>query len=410
MSPPAKARRPNGASRSSPPIVPLPARRLGEPDAAREPVRIPVVAAMRHDLGVGDERPHRVGDRGTVGRVEQLHRREAREEAPTCDVAHRHERVERGSPAAAGEPVGHVAGDGEDLRRSARMPGLAGRRLAAGERRIELDVAPDVERQRDHGGQRLDLPAALEPHRDAVVALFHARDHAGQADVETRRDRLDQAPRPADERHADVGPAGVQVVAVVDRVEDQRQDPELGRPAAAHRRREREHGVAAGLRRRHAVQPRFDRDIQVGRPGLRRALVRAAETRRDPGEVAVEQAHGRRPRRVPVVPDETAAAGDEHVVRGLRVRAHREPVAGDLRRDRRLRIGVDPGAAELDLDVGPGQRRRPGPAAESVTRLEDDDPSPRRGHVPCRDQPRQAAADHDDVHVRHDRPPDRRLP
>ncbi len=81
--------------------------------------------------------------------------------------------------------------------------------------------------------------------------------------------------------------------------------------------------------------------------------------------------------------------------------AQRQAVAGDLGGDGRLVIRVDPRPAELDLDVGARQGRRPGAPADAVARLEHQHPSPRGREIAGRDQPGEAPADDRDLHVRH---------
>ena len=141
-SPPANTSRPTGASRSSPIVVSVASRRRrAKPGAPRERVGVPVVTAVRHDLGVGRRRP---GPRpSTASRsvpssgVARRSRRASCASSPTG--AQRDDRLERGAPADRREPGRHAPGDREDLRRVAGVAPRRGappcRRSAAGRTR-----------------------------------------------------------------------------------------------------------------------------------------------------------------------------------------------------------------------------------------------------------------------------------
>ena len=248
------------------------------------------MAAVGDDLGVGDVAADPVGHSGAVVRIDGMIAPEADEQLPTAVArrAHREDRLQRDAPADPGQPVGDAPGDGEHLRRVARVAVLRRARLAAGQRRIERDVAPHVERQGDDRGSPGQPPSPIEANGHLVAGGVDAGHDVPAADVEAARQRIDERPGAADERQPDLGPASVDGVAVVDGVEDEREERQLRRAPAAHRGGEGQHRVRRrrrdGLRR----EPVGDGDVEVRKPLKGRTPVALGEPSPDRREGIVE--------------------------------------------------------------------------------------------------------------------------
>ena len=244
----------------------------------------------------------------------------------------------------------------------------------------------------------------LPPSRrtvDLVAGGVDAGHDVPAADVETAGQRIDERPGAADERQPDLGPASVDGVAVVDGVEDEREERQLRRAPATHRGGEGQHRVRRrrrdGLRR----EPVGDGDVEVREPLKSRIPVAIGEPSPDRREGIVEGSERIVQAGVPAQALLALVIRDEDADARFAVRAHPEAIPLDLGRDRRLSLRMDPGATELDIDVRSGERRRPHPPAEPVARLEDDDVPSGLGQVAGRDEAGQPAADHQDIGIRH---------
>ena len=253
---------------------------------------------------------------------------------------------------------------------------------------------------------------ALETGRDAVRAVLDPDHDARQPDVETGGDRSNEPPGPADERHADVRPAGVELVAVVDGVEDHRQD---ARARSATRRPSRRAKASIASRptavAADAVEPRGD--------WRRRGPSHPRASRAGPGRRPAPRSP-RRPGRGVASPPSTATPRPRprsrrppptnDVVCRHRVGAHREVVlARSPRRSRAAASGwtqVPPSSTStsvpgsVDVHVRPPSRSR---ASSTVTRC----PAAARSLAatsPASPPPRTTTSTSDV------RPPGRRLP
>jgi hypothetical protein len=280
------------------------------------------------------------------------------------------------------------------------MPLRRGLDLGRGERRIERDVGPDVQRE-GHDRDRCLEPAAVgERDRHAVVGAGHRGDHRTEADVEAGRHRIDQLLRAVGDELPDVRVRVDRRVVELDHVPQERKNRRALEARAAHRGEERAE-VVGGLRRRvEARDPILRRDVErresltaLARERLRGALERLGQRRA--GELFADPIDRRCARL------STLAADPPDRV-GLRRRAGLgdvDPVACDLRGERGLRLPRDEHPAVLGPDIGAGDLSVPGTAADPIARLEHDDAMAGLREVTRRGDAREPGSDDDDVGV-----------
>ena len=262
MSPPANASLPSCRSRAA--NVPL----LSQPGGivSHVPRRMGPHAShgsVRQDRGVGRERADGVGHRDGIVAVESPQAVEPDDEL--C-VTHRPDRphgLEGPTPSDRQVALRHPANDGEDLGCASRVAAPRRSCLGLGQRRIEPNIGPDVERQGDDGRRRAEGRAIVDLDRNTARVLPNHPDDMAEPDVQASGEGGHEGARAVAERAADIAPCIVQP-ATVDDVEEDRQHAHPTRVAAAHRPGIAQDGVLGRAGEGLALQPRGDRHVDVG--------------------------------------------------------------------------------------------------------------------------------------------------
>ena len=156
MSEPANARRPSATASASnvPSLNQVGGTESQVPWEKRSPIQSwPAVVST---TGLGQVHVHRRGHGVVIGQVDAVLHREAHEQASVPGGPQHEPGVDRRVPPHAEVGLRGVVDDGQHLRDPAGMALGGGPTLRLGERRVELDVVPDVQRQGDDRRRRVD--------------------------------------------------------------------------------------------------------------------------------------------------------------------------------------------------------------------------------------------------------------